>query len=234
MKIDVIHLKTAHLNDLKTFYTDTFDCSITNISAKEFTVHIGATDVTFSEAHDGTDPSYHFAINVPKNQFADAVTWLSDRVELLSDPETGDHEICFEDWNAHAVYGLDSANNLLELIARHDLSNDSDRSFGSDSFHRVSEIGLAVPNVRRAVEAIRNHVGVTLRNNHTAPITDDTSFAAVGDDHGLVIIIEEGQGWFPARNPRNQAAAAYPVIIGTTETTTEYAFSNLPYQIIPA
>jgi catechol-2,3-dioxygenase len=234
MKIDDIHLKTAHLNDLKTFYTDTFDCSITNLSANEFTVHIGATDVTFSETTDGTDPSYHFAINVPQNQFADAVTWLSDRVELLADADTGDHEHFFEDWNAHAVYGLDPANNLLELIARHDLTNDSDRPFGSENFHRISEIGLSVPNVRRAVEALRNNVGVTLRKNHTAPITDDTSFAAVGDDHGLFIVIEEGRGWFPVRTSRNQAAAAYPVIIGTSETTKEYAFPNLPYQIIPS
>lgn len=234
MKIDDIHLKTAHLTDLKTFYTDTIDCSLTTLSATEFIVHIGATDVTFSEVRDGTDPSYHFAINVPQNQFADAVRWLSDRVELLTDPETGDQEIFFEDWNAHAVYGLDPANNLLELIARHDLSNDSDRPFGSDSFQRVSEIGLAVPNVRRAVEAISNTVGVTLRKNHSTPIAADTSFAAVGDDHGLIIVIEEGRGWFPVRTSRNQAAAVYPVSIGTPETTNEYAFSKLPYQIVPS
>lgn len=88
--------------------------------------------------------NYHFAINVPQNQFEDAVTWLSDRVELLSDTETGDSEIFFEDWNAHAVYCLDPAGNLLELIARHDLSNDSDRPFGSENFLEVSEkIGRA-------------------------------------------------------------------------------------------
>ncbi len=234
MKIDNIHLKTAHLTDLKTFYTDTVECSLTNLSANEFTVHIGATDVIFSEVRDGTDPSYHFAINVPQNQFADAVTWLSDRVELLADPETGNQEIFFEEWNAHAVYGLDPGNNLLELIARHDLSNDADRPFGSDSFQRVSEIGLTVPNVRRAVEAISNNVGVTLRKNHPAPITDDTSFAAVGDDHGLIIVVEEGRGWFPVPTSRNQAATAYPVSIGTTETTNEYVFSKLPYQIVPS
>ncbi len=163
MKIDDLHLKTAHLTELKTFYTDTMECSLANSSANRFTVTIGATDVTFSESHGGNDPSYHFAITVPQNQFADAVTWLSDRVELLTNPETGEQEIFFEDWNAHAVYGLDPANNLFELIARHDLSNDSDRPFGSDSLLRVSEIGLAVPNVGRAVEAISNTVGVTPR-----------------------------------------------------------------------
>lgn len=234
MEIHDIHLKTAHLTDLKTFYLDTFDCPITKSHTDEFTVQFGATDVVFSAADDGTDPSYHFAINIPQNQFDDAVTWLSDRVDLLADADTSEHEIFFEDWNAHAVYGLDPADNLLELIARHDLSNDSDRSFGSENFRRVSEIGMPVPNVRRAVEALRNNVGVSLRDNRATVLTDDASFAAVGDDHGLFIVVEEGRGWFPVRNPRNQAAAVYPVTVGIPNMTTEYTFPHLPYRIVPS
>lgn len=231
MEIDNLHLRTAHLSDLRTFYADTLDCPVTNADAGEFTIEIGTTDVTFSGIDDRSDPSYHFAINIPQNQFDDARTWLSDRVELVSDAETGEHEIFFEDWNAHAIYGLDPANNLFELIARHDLSNDSDRLFGSEHFRRVSEIGLPVPNVRRAVEAIKDNVGVSLRNNRATAITDDASFAAVGDDHGLFIVVEEGRGWFPIRN---QAAEVYPVTIGISDTTTEYAFPNLPYRIFPS
>ena len=231
MKITNVHLKTAHLNDLKEYYADTVECPITNTDVREFTVTIGTTDIVFSEADDGSDPFYHFAINVPQNQFEDSVAWLSDRVELLSDAETGDSEIFFEDWNAHAVYCLDSAGNLLELIARHDLSNDSARPFGSENFLEVSEIGLPVPNVKRAVEAIGDNVGVSLRNNHAATITDDTSFAAVGDDHGLFIVVEDGREWFAARN---QTAEVYPVTVRISNTTTEYAFPDLPYRISPS
>lgn len=219
MEIDHLQLKTSRLSDLRAFYTDTFGCSVTNINSGGFTVEIGTTDVTFSEVDDGTDPSYHFAINIPQNQFDDAVTWLSDRVEPLSDAETDEREVSFEEWNAHAVYGLDPADNLLELIARHDLSNESDRPFGSENFRRVSEIGLPVPSVRRAVEAIRDNVGVSLRNNHAAAITDDDSFAAVGDDHGLFIVVEKDRGWYPTRN---QPAEVYPVSVGISDTTTKY------------
>lgn len=229
MEITDIHLKTAHPNDLKTFYTDTFDCPIANTDAEEFTVPLGTTDVTFSKADEGTDPFYHFAINIPQNQFDDAVTWLSDRVELLSHPETGDQEFFSEGWDYHQVYCLDSADNILELIARHDLSNDSDRPFGSENFLRVSEIGIPVPNVKRTVEAIRDSVGVSLRDNRAAAITDDMSFAAVGDNHGLFIVVKEGRGWFPTRTQ----AEVYPVIVEISDTTNEYAFPNLPYRISP-
>jgi catechol-2,3-dioxygenase len=97
MEIDTLHLRTAHLSALRTFYADTLDCSVTNADANEFTIEIGTTDVMFSAVDDGSAPVYHFAINIPQNQFADAVTWLSDRVELLSDAENGEQEIFFED-----------------------------------------------------------------------------------------------------------------------------------------
>lgn len=228
MEINNIHLKTAHLNDLKEFYADTVDCSITNTGTDEFTVTIGTTDVVFAEADDGSDPFYHFAINVPQNQFEDAVAWLADRVELLSDVETGDSEVFFEDWNAHAAYCLDPAGNLLELIARHDLSNDSARPFDSENFLEVSEIGLPVSNVKRTVETLRDNIGVSLRNNRGAAITDDTSFAAVGDDHGLFIVVEEGREWFATRN---QTAEVHPVTVGISDAATEYVFPDFPYRI---
>ena len=231
MEIADIQLKTAHLNDLKTFYTDTFDCPITNASTEEFTVNIGATDVTFAEVDDRTDPFYHFAINIPQNQFDDAVTWLSDRVELLSDADPGDREFFSEDWNSHQVYCLDPADNILELIARHNLSNDSERPFGSETFRRVSEIGLPVPETRRAVEAIQDNIGVSLRDSHDSVLSDDEYITPVGDDHGMFIVVKEGREWFPTRN---QAAEVYPVSIRITDTSNEYVFPNLPYRISPS
>lgn len=232
MEINNIHLKTAHLNDLREFYADTFDCPITNPHAEEFTVKIGTTDVTFSEADDGTNPFYHFAINIPQNQFDDAVTWLSDRVELLSYQETGDQEFFSEDWNTHQVYCLDPADNIVELIARHDLSNDSERPFGSESFLQISEIGLPVPDNRHTVQAIGDNVEVSLYNgDDTSTVPEDESFTAVGDDYGMFIVVEQGREWFPTRN---QAAEVYTITVGISEATGEYTFPNLPYRIYPS
>jgi catechol-2,3-dioxygenase len=231
MEIDNIQLKTAHLNDLKAFYADTVECPITPTHADEFTVQIGTTAVTFSKAADGTDPFYHFAIDIPRNQFDDAVTWLADRVELLSDPETGEREFISGDNKYQQVYCLDPADNILELIARHNLSNDSERPFGSENFRNVSEIGLPVPAVKRAVEALNDTVGVSPRDSRVAEIPGDATFAAVGTDPGVFIVVTDGRVWFPTRN---QAAEIHPVTIEISDTTNEYVFPNLPYRISPS
>lgn len=228
MEIDTLHLRTARLSDLKMFYADILDCPVTKADSGKFTIEIGTTDVTFSEVNDGSNPFYHFAINIPQNQFEAATTWLADRVELLSDPDTGEQQ--FSSSRYSQVYCHDPVGNIVELIARHDLSNDAERSFGSENFLQVSEIGLPVPDVRRAVEGINENVGVSPRDSRVSEISDDVSFAAVGNDHGVFIIVNEGRGWFPTRN---QTAEVYPRTVGISEAAGEYTFPNLPYHILP-
>ena len=50
----------------------------------------------------------------------------------------------FSAWNADALYFLDPAGNVVELIARHSLPNASDAPFGPDAFLEVSEVGMPV------------------------------------------------------------------------------------------
>lgn len=232
MEIDHLHLRTASLSDLRAFYADTFECPVTKADSTEFTVRMGTTAVTFSAVTDRSKPFYHFAINIPPNQFDDAVTWLADRVELLVDPETGERKIFSELFNSHQVYCLDPANNIVELIARHDLSNDAERSFGSGSFRQVSEIGFPVSDNRHAVQAIGDIVEVSLYNgDDVSTVPNDQNFTAVGDDYGMFIVVQRGRQWFL---PQNQAAEVYPITIGTSEATSEYTFPDLPYRIYPA
>lgn len=230
MEIDHLQLKTAHLSDLKSFYTDIFACPVTTVTSGEVTVEIGTTTITFSEVNDGSDPFYHFAINIPQNQFDDAVTWLADRAELLADPKTGDRDFHSENWNSHQIYCLDPADNIVELIARHGLFNDAECPFGSESFLEVSEIGLPVPDKEPAVRALTENIDVSLRDDYEASmIANDEDITPVGDDHGLFIVVKQGRRWFPTRN---QPAEVYPIIVGIDETTGEYTFPDLPYRII--
>lgn len=232
MKIDHLQLKTTRLSALRAFYTDTFDCSVTTGNSEAFTVEIGTTEVTFSAVDDGSDPFYHFAINIPQNQFDDATTWLADRVDLLVDADTGEREFFSESWNTHQVYCLDSADNIVELIARHDLANDAERPFGSENFRRVSEIGLPVPDNRHAVRVIGDNAGVSLYSgDDTSTVPEDESFTAVGDDYGMFIVVEQGRQWFPTRN---QAAEVHPITVGLSDATGEYTFPDLPYRIYPS
>lgn len=229
MKIGHLQLETAHLSDLKTFYRDTFACPITNTTSEAFTVEIGTTSITFTEVNNGTDPFYHFAINIPQNQFNDAVAWVDDRVELLANPETGNREIFFENINSHTIYCLDPADNIVELIARHELSNDTERPFDSENFCEISEIGLPVLDKKRSVRALTENLDVSLRDDYdTSMIANEERITPIGDAHGQFIVVKQGREWFPTGN---QPAEVYPITAKITGSSGEYTFPELPYQI---
>src|SRR3954462_11649834 len=62
------------------------------------------------------EPFYHFALLVPGDRFEAAHAWAEDEFELL-----GGGVFEFENWDARAVYFLDPAGNIVELIAHHGL-----------------------------------------------------------------------------------------------------------------
>jgi hypothetical protein len=76
------------------------------------------------------DGAYHFAFNIPENQIRSAKEWLMPRTVLLKD-EQGNDYFQHSGWNSEAVYFKDPAGNILEFIARHDLSNAVDGDFDS-------------------------------------------------------------------------------------------------------
>lgn len=83
------------------------------------------------------------------------------------------------------------------MIARHNLINASDVPFGPDSLLELSEVGLPVPDVRRAVEFLESELGLTLYSGDREP-----PFAAVGDEHGLFIVVSEERPWSHGGLPR--------------------------------
>jgi len=134
---------------------------------------------------------YHFAFNIPENQFAEARAWLTQRVPLVLGPD-GEDLFTFESWNSHAIYFYDAAGNIVEFIARHDLPNSSNQPFGPASLLSVSEIGWVVADVRAAVDTLQNDLGLSVYANS---LSDE--FAAVGDPNGLFIVVKQERPWFP-------------------------------------
>ena len=64
-------------------------------------------------------------------------------------------------WNSQSLYFAGPDGILLELIARHDLATLSSWGrFTSADLLRISEIGLAVPDVPAAVESLQNAFGL--------------------------------------------------------------------------
>jgi catechol-2,3-dioxygenase len=143
----------------------------------------GATRLRFAP---GPEVCSHFAVNV--GDFAEAVAWARGRAELLRD------DVPFEAWRARAAYFYDPAGNLVELIAR-------ERAPGDELLLEISEVGLPVEDVGAAVEFLQNELGLP----HFSGNKQD--FSAVGDDHGLLILVPVGRPWLFT----DRAAADAPV-----------------------
>ncbi len=193
MKIREIQLQTHNLKALKKFYSETLELPIVVEREYWFSVKAGASKITFRQTRSQEKPFYHFAFNIPENQLKEAKTWLSSRLTLIK--KDGKDEFHFAEWNADAVYFLDPVDNIVELIARHNLKNTSQKPFSSSSLLCVSEIGYPAEDVRLFSRAIKDELNLKLWKG------DEKTFAAVGDEEGLFIIVPIGRPWFPLDTP---------------------------------
>ena len=135
--------------------------------------------------------AYHCAITVPEDRFAEAKAWLRERVSLL-ERDGLDEFALGAPWNSQSLYFAGPDGILLELIARHDLATlSSSGRFTSADLLRISEIGLAVPDVPAAVESLQNAFGLPVFGTAAA------GFTPLGDPDGLLILVREGRPWFP-------------------------------------
>ena len=90
-------------------------------------------------------------------------------------------------------YGVfyDADGNIAELIARHTSGNASQAPFGGQSLLNVSEIGIAAADVPRCVSHLKQQTGVSEYG------TSGDTFAPIGDEEGLFIVVSEGREWAP-------------------------------------
>lgn len=132
----------------------------------------------------GPDVCSHFAVNV--GSFDEAVAWARGQAALIEE------DVPFEAWRARAAYYFDAVGNLVELIAR-------ERAPGDELLIEVSEVGLPVPDVGAAAEFLEAELGLP----HFSGNRKD--FAAVGDDHGLFILVPVGRDWLFTDRPASAA-----------------------------
>jgi len=125
----------------------------------------------------GDATPHHFAFHV-----ADLDSW-SDRLDVS---EVHD----FSSWGgARAVYFRDPEQNVVELIARPATRVEL----------TLAEVGFPVHDVPAAAGALSRELGLH-------PYDDcNESFAPIGDDDGLLIVVRIGRGWFPVGVPAGEA-----------------------------
>ncbi len=181
-------------------------------------------DAPSQHVHDAP-PKYHFAINIPENQIEAATSWLSKRCTLIHD-SAGKSLFEFSNWNAHSIYFLDAAGNILELIARHELVHVSQTKFSSASFLNISEIGLATPNLPELRDWLCDKFGLeTYRADRYAP---GISFCPLGDANGLLILVAQTREWYPDTGVQAQVWPTEITMRG--QAAAEHVAPNLPYR----
>lgn len=221
MKIKELILLTNSKDELKNFYSNILELEIINNGAGSFTVKTMFTDIIFKYTSEFKNPFYHFAINIPENQFKQAKDWVMKRLDLIK--LNGENEFDFTNWNAHSVYFYDPAGNIVELIARHNLKNSSENIFSGKSLLSVSEIGLPVYDVKKFYDIVKKKISIPVFSG------DMKSFTAAGDDEGLFIIVPDGRKWFPDCPD----AKIFPTIVNIISYEEHnIVFDNIPYKII--
>jgi len=183
-----LRMRTRRLPEMREFYEGSLGLPRTSLRKDAVTYRAGKTEIEFVQIPEGPDPVYHFAFNIPENKLDAGQQWLAPRCPIVTRPD-GSTVYNFTSWNAHAFYFLDPSGNILEFIARHNLKNAQPGAFVLQDILYASEIALVVPDVSRAVENLKQRLGLDVY------VGASDVFAPVGDEHGLFIIVKEGRQW---------------------------------------
>ncbi|MGE7270525.1 VOC family protein [Brevibacillus panacihumi] len=227
MKFIGVDFQANRMDEMKHFYTELLGFLQTEQSDDHFAFQAGRTSVRFTRMEpDSVAPFYHFAFSIPENKYDEARTWMENRVPLVLFPEedgTVSSEVHFPHWNAHSFYFLDPDQNIVEMIARHDLQNQQQDAFHIGQVLGIDEIGLPVADVPNMLSFVQKELGVVPWRPPTQ------TFAPVGDQEGLFIFVQEGRIWFGTQ----REATASPVritILG--EKDQEICVPQTPYSVM--
>ncbi|MDN4608549.1 glyoxalase [Sporosarcina highlanderae] len=179
-------LYTNNVKALRRFYGNVLELDITDNAPEQFTVRIGESHLTFK--HTDQPAFYHFAINIPGNQFSMMKYWITDRVTL--NREEGRDEVYFPSFDADSMYFEDPAGNIVELIGRRkrDLFGDLTK----ESFLDISEISITTPHVVEVGDQLQD-LGIPLRNG-TEVSPNELNFLGRGD--AFIVLVPPGRRWY--------------------------------------
>jgi catechol 2,3-dioxygenase-like lactoylglutathione lyase family enzyme len=226
-------LTAAPLAEMTRFYRDTIGLRVLDEKKDRVTIAGGATSVTFVAAGaDAGKPFYHFAFNIPENKIRAARDWQRERTPLipvperLRDPEYPDDIVDYSHWNAHSVFFFDPAENVVEYIARHDLSNAAPGGFDTSDILYASEIAFVVDDVPQAAGVLRGVASVPQYRG------GDEQFAALGDEHGLLLVFHRGRV-ISLASERTKAADVFPVVARVRgAASAKPVLPSYPYTIV--
>lgn len=169
MRIVGLTMDCAELGAQEEFWAGTLGLAVVR-GREDLEVRLRSAVIRFRQAAPGTAPRHHFAINVPPGSIERAAAWLEERHKLLAfdrDPDEKEGAtIVHADRGTPAVYFLDPAGNVVELIANVRLADDGAEEgdargdgFGPEQLLDVAEIGLAAADPAATSAALQGFLG---------------------------------------------------------------------------
>lgn len=197
MLIKEVRIQSSNILALFSFYKEVLEMDLIQ-SGNGISISAGETKLIFEEAVEAEKPFYHFAFNIPSNQFEEAFEWVKKRADLLWLKNYNSFIADFVNWHAKSFYFKDPAGNILEMIERFDLKDDVDEPFSSRQIRNVSEIGLVFPadTFDKEVDALMKNYSL----DYFAKQPPLPHFRAIGNDEGLFIVVPENRAWFATEN----------------------------------
>ncbi|REJ10957.1 hypothetical protein [Halobacillus trueperi] len=190
MEIESVILKAREIDSMRRFYIDLLN--FTEIERQEgcLSIKVGHSVLQFLEEKEARKPFYHFAFNIPSNQFQEAKDWVREKVSLNT--ENDRDEIEFERLGGRSFYITDPAGNIVEFIAR-EQSPGQAGPFCMQTLLNISEMSLTVSHVLKAGEELQR-IGLTSRDND--PI-NRAYLNFMGDDGSdcYLLLVEPGRRW---------------------------------------
>lgn len=224
---------TAPLAAMKAFYHGQLGLEVLHETNSELTIAGGATPITFVSAPAEVGaPFYHFAFNIPENKVRGAHVWQKQRSELLPifpeqrDPDYPDEVIHFRNWEAHSVFFLDPAENIVEYIGRHRLNNAAEGEFTTKDILYASEIAFIADDVLTVGGGIETAFELPRFGNPSE------NFMALGDDHGLLLVFKRGRNLSLAREVPKHVDVFEVAAEIRAAAQARHQVPGLPYEIV--
>ena len=208
MNIQNVTMYASNFEKTKQFYLTHLAFPLASEDENSFTFQVGQTTVTFRKALKGDTPFYHFAFNVPSNQFDEAKSWAKSKVPLST--EEGDDDVYFDNIDAKSIYFEDPAGNIVEFICRLSDATASDEPFSAVSLQKMSEMSLVVQNKLEASTLLQD-VGISNRSDEEILPTGLT-FMGDRTDATYLLLVNEGRTWYFSTKP----SVSYPLSITLT------------------
>jgi hypothetical protein len=159
---------------------------VTKSDTEEFAVRVGESTIIFQQSD---QPAfYHFAINVPGNQFSMIKHWVQERLSL--NREKAVDQIYFSNFDADSIYFEDPAGNLIEFIGRR--NRDVFGNVTIDSFLNVSEVGIVTPHIIDVGDQLQDF-GIPLWQGTEI---NPHSLNFLGKDDTFIVLVPPKRRWY--------------------------------------